>query len=784
MSLKSTIITTFCILIFVLTSQLSFANNIKGFVKDNNNKPIEYFTAAILSPQDSSILTGGAFIDGNFEFSEIKSDKCLLQISCVGYQSVSLPVDFTQSSSIDLDTIRMKNLELNEVTVLAKQPSFKQVEGKLIIDVKGTSLSQAGDLLDVLKRSPGLIVDNDNNISVLGKGSPIIFINNREVQNKAEIESLQSDDIASIEIDRNPSAKYSASGMAVVRIKTKKITKDKVNLQVHHRSYFARRYRTSNGIQLGSKIGKTTSFINYSYHNYKYKNLEDAYEINHQENYTIENRNHSIRQAQSVGNNLFASINQEINSKHNIGFQYSYISNGWDQKSNADQRINKTNEEETMRNILKNTNENNDLQTYNVNYEFKIDSLRSLSVIGDYTRSKNTSIEDINEQNITNASYLKTLLNNQNDYDVYSGKIDYQTPIFKSFKLQSGIKLSKVTNDGKSVSTNQNSSLENYNTQDQIKDGTIASYFTVRKDFSQFNIQGGLRFEYTDTDIRSDEKTVLDSSYGNWFPTLLVNRKFSDKLDATLSYSKKINRPSFNELSTDITYFDSLSYSVGNPEIKPSIKQNIDLTLGLFRVLSVNMGYRYEKNARIISALTSESNPDIVKYTPVNINKAQYFSANIDYNYSGKKFTSTISLGGEKPIMEIPYLNKTRKIRKASWYFQTNNDYSITDKTSVFANFSYSSNSEDLMTHYDRTYRLSLGFNTSFFEKKLQLSLLANDILNSSDNSWEDKYGNIIAGSIPDHDNTWVRISIKYNFNDFRGGLKKKSASESELNRL
>ncbi|MDZ5726905.1 outer membrane beta-barrel family protein, partial [Acetobacterium sp. K1/6] len=302
---------------------------------------------------------------------------------------------------------------------------------------------------------------------------------------------------------------------------------------------------------------------------------------------------------------------------------------------------------------------------------------------------------------------------------------------------------------------NQNSNQENYKTQDQIKDGTVASYFTVEKDFNQFKLQGGLRFEYTNTDIRSDEKTVLDSTYGNWFPTLLVNRKFSEKLDVTLSYAKKIDRPNFNELSTDITYFDSLSYSVGNPEIKPSLSHNIDFTLGLFRVISVNIGYRYEKNARILSALTSESNPDIVKYTPVNINKAQYFSANIDYNYSLKKFTSTISLGGEKPMMEIPYLNTARKIRKASWYFQTNNDYSITDKTSVFANFSFSSNSEELMTYYDRTYKLSLGFNTSFFEKKLQLSLLANDILNSSDNAWEDRYDNIIAGSIPDHDNTF-----------------------------
>ncbi|WP_320019741.1 outer membrane beta-barrel family protein [Labilibaculum manganireducens] len=784
MCINSTIIRTCCILIFILTSHFSYANNLKGSVKDNTNKPIEYFTVAILSQQDSSIITGGAFMDGYFEFPDLKVNKCLLQISCVGYQTITKPIDFTQSTFIDLDTIHMQNLELSEVKVFAKRPTFKQVEGRLFINVKGSSLSQAGSLFDALKRSPGIIVDNDNKISVLGKGAPIVFINNREVKNKAEIESFQSDDIASIEIDRNPSAAYSASGKAVVRIKTKKISKDQINLQVYNRNYFARKFSTQNGIQLNSKINKTTGSINYSHQNFKSKNYEDAYEINTQEYYTISNNNSTIRIPKTRKHNLFVSLNQEINKKNNLGFQYSYISDDRDQKYNADQLISKTNKKETIRKILKNTNGKNDLQTYNLNYEYRIDSLRSLSAIADYTRSKSKSDEDINEQNITKVSFLNTLLYNQNNYDIYSGKIDYKTPVLKTISLQTGIKLSKVKNNGKSISTDQDSNLENYNTEDKIDDRITAAYFTLSHKINQINIHGGLRYEYTDTEIRSSGATILDSTYIGWFPSFLINKKLSDYLDLTFSYSKKIDRPSFNELSTDVSYFDSLSYGVGNPAIKPSINHNIDVTLGLIHGLSVNMGYRYEKNARIMGAINDNTNPDIVKYTPVNINKAEYLSANIDYNYSGKKLNSTISLLGEKPFMDIPYLGEIRKIRKASWYFQINNDYSITERTSIFANFYYNSKSEELMTQYDRTYKLSLGFNTFFFDKKLQLSLLANDILNSSDNAWEDKYGNITAGSIPDHDNTWVRFSIQYNFNDFKGGASKKSASESELNRL
>lgn len=770
----------------LLNFNMAFAqiSQIKGTVIDSNNKPLDYYTVAILTSSDSSMIKGGAFVDGYFEFSNIKLDKCFLQISCVGYQTVKRPINFSENSSIDIGTVQMKTLELDEVIIRAKRPVFKQVEGRLIIDVKGTSLSQAGDLFDALKRSPGLIVDNDNNITVFGKGTPIVFINNREVQNKAEIESLQSDDIVSIEIDRNPSAEYSASGNAVVRIRTKKITKDQISLQLYNRSYFARKYRNSNGIQLGSKVGNTTSSVNYSNGNYKYKNYEDSYEINHQDNYTIDNRNKSIRQSKTLKHNLFASVNQKINEKNNIGFQYSYISNNRDQKSNANQRINQTNEDETERNIIKNKNTNNDLQTYNLNYEFNIDSVRSLSLIGDYSKVTNKSSEDIDEHNITDSSALKTLINNKNDYNVYSGKVDYKTPIFKSVKLQSGVKIARVKNDGTAISTDRNSNFENYKIEDQIDDRILAAYFMLKNTIKSLNLKGGLRYEYTDTDIRSDGITVLDSTYGNWFPSILINMEFSDHIDATLSYAKKINRPTFDELSTNITYFDSLSYSIGNPAIKPTISHNIDLSFGLFNNLSVNFAYKYEKNARILSAVSDDVNPDIVKYTPVNIDQAEYMYMNIDYNYSGKNLNSTFSFGGKKPFIEIPYMDALRKIRKSSWYFQTNNDYSITPRTSIFANYLYGSSSKDLMTHFESRSKLSLGLNTSFFEKKLRVSLMVNDILNSSDNAWEDRYGNIVAGLDPDYDNTWVRISIKYNFNNFKRGIQKKSASDSELNRL
>lgn len=234
------------LLLFINLLSVSYvsASVIKGKCLGTDNQPLPYFIVAILSPSDSSMVFGGAFIDGDFKFNDIKKGNYLVQIRCLGYHSVTFHTEVTQDKDmeIDLGAIKMEFIEIEEVVVTAKYPVFKRKEGKLFVIVKNTYLSEAGNLLDALKISPGLIVDHDNNILVPGKGAPIIYINNKEVQNKAEIEALQSEDIESIEIDRNPSAKYSASGKAIVQIFTRKINKEQTHLQIFNRSTFARKF--------------------------------------------------------------------------------------------------------------------------------------------------------------------------------------------------------------------------------------------------------------------------------------------------------------------------------------------------------------------------------------------------------------------------------------------------------------------------------------------------------------------------------------------------------------
>jgi len=504
----------------------------------------------------------------------------------------------------------------------------------------------------------------------------------------------------------------------------------------------------------------------------------DSYETIYYPDFLTNNVRNLTRKINDKKHKLFVNLNHEIDKKNKLGVQYSLSMLDANQYNYGNLTSNSTNSaDQTHYYIDKVSRNDNDFQTISLNYEYLISKDHSVFIIGDYSNIKNKSIENISENDINKNTSLNNVIRSQSSYNVYVGKVDYKGKLLNDIDVNSGLKLSKVNNKGLGVSE-----ILNFNI--QVDDVVNAAYLTLNKKLKSLKIKGGLRYEQTNTVIKSKNTIILDSTYSKWFPSLLVTYKFSDKLNITSSYSEKISRPSYGELSTNVVYYGPFSYKVGNPMLRPTISKNIDLSVGLFRNLSINAGYRYEKDARILSAVNDESQLGVVKYTPLNIRKAEYFLANVDYNYSGKKFNSTFSLGIEKPFVDVPFLGTIERVRDVSWYCKMNNDFSITSKTSVFSIFSYKSRYSELITIYDKRWKLSVGLNTSFFEDKLKLSILANDIFNSSDGAWNDQFNNIKSGLDADYDITGLRISLKYNFNDFKGGLLRKTASRSEMNRL
>ena len=186
----------------------------KGKVVDENGDPVPYANVAVLSKTDSSVVCGAVTADdGTFNIVTSETDG-IMMVAMMGYKTVYLiPADGT-IITLEADTALLEGAVLSVV-----MPKTKLTGEGLQTSVRGSVLENAGTANDVLAKTPGLI-KGQNGLEVIGKGSPLVYINGRRVSDASELDRLQSNEIQNVEVITNPGAQYDATVRAVVRIRT------------------------------------------------------------------------------------------------------------------------------------------------------------------------------------------------------------------------------------------------------------------------------------------------------------------------------------------------------------------------------------------------------------------------------------------------------------------------------------------------------------------------------------------------------------------------------------
>lgn len=209
----------FILLFSILKSLDVYSQVICGFVLDQKNNPVAFANILILSISDSTYVTGGITDNNgafNIELNEITDTEFILKISFVGYTTEYVNATIDHPVTI---LLKETSLVLDDVMVSASKKIFKINSEGLKADIKGSVLSKSGTAINVIKELP-FIVDNQGKIEVLGKGEPLIYINNKVVRNKDELEQLKSTEIESVEIISNPGSKYSSATGSVIKVTT------------------------------------------------------------------------------------------------------------------------------------------------------------------------------------------------------------------------------------------------------------------------------------------------------------------------------------------------------------------------------------------------------------------------------------------------------------------------------------------------------------------------------------------------------------------------------------
>lgn len=261
---------TFFVIVLVNSMALLSAQEkggVKGEIRDSDT--LVAFSAIVLqSVPDSAMVVGMTAIDGRFEIPHVASGDYRLQVSCMGYKDKSVPVQI-KGEMVDVGIILLEQdaVALKSVTVRGKRQIFRQENGQIIVNVSGTTLAESGSIEDLLKKSPGVMVNKDGDISIVGKGKPIIYVNEQEIQSTEMLSSIQASDVDRIEIERNVSSQYSADGQAVLRIRTKRSVADKLGLMVFDHVQFGRKIGNTVGFQIDHKNGGWSNLLSYSFRN-------------------------------------------------------------------------------------------------------------------------------------------------------------------------------------------------------------------------------------------------------------------------------------------------------------------------------------------------------------------------------------------------------------------------------------------------------------------------------------------------------------------------------------
>ena len=219
------------LLLLTATTVFSQAQQINGLAKDESGAPLNGATVSLIKATDSStIKLAVTKANGSYSFSGIKEGNYKVLVTYVGYKPAFSPSFSFSSSDVTVPELKLSKISgnLSNVTVTAQKPMVEVKADKTILNVEGTINAVGSNALELLRKSPGVLLDKDDNISLAGKNGVQVYIDGRPTPLSGQdlanyLKTLQSSQIEAIELITNPSAKYDAAGNAgIINIRLKK----------------------------------------------------------------------------------------------------------------------------------------------------------------------------------------------------------------------------------------------------------------------------------------------------------------------------------------------------------------------------------------------------------------------------------------------------------------------------------------------------------------------------------------------------------------------------------
>ena len=767
--------------IFVECTQKEDAKVI-GRIVDENGHPIEFANISLHHATDapdndkkSTYLNGGVSNENGDFVIPCQTRRVMLRVSYIGYKTVERTISVGEIGTI---TLQPETYMMNGVEIKGEIPQYKAAQGGLTVDVQHSILHDIGTADDLLSMMP-LVKNINGKYEVLAKGEPEIYINNKKVRNPIELKQLKSVDIKSVDIITAPGAKYNAEVNAVIRIKTLKPQGEGLSLMVTSDTWKNNKWNNFDDLTLKYRTGGLEAFANVALDNGHYSNDQDlCQELHIRKDFFSVHADLPVR-SRWTQLQYKAGLSYDFNTDHSLGLSFS-SQKIFDNKFKSDMKQNYLKNGAFYGDVVLKTDIDEldkpvwELNTYYVGKVGKLDIDLNATMLQRKSENHLNQLEyseELGDRTITTLT--------KDDRRMVAGKLVLAYPVWKGM-LSGGSEATSTQSEGRNV--NQEGIIPE--TDNEMKEKNIAGFAEYEFQLGQWRLNAGLRFEHVKADYYSFGEWQQEPSrtYNDWFPNLSVAWQ-KNKWGAQLTYSKRITRPPYRMLESMIVYDSRMFYEGGNPLLRPSVRQSVDLNL-TYSWLTFVTGFTRENDLFTHIGRVYDEEKEIAIFQPVNFDHQDRVYATLVASPKFGFWQPNLTLHYYQQMFDAESYGAPKKLNKPEFSFDLKNWFVVNPTMKALVQVSYTGSNHWGFMYRGSNFAVNARLQKSFLKERLSCTLYANDIFRTSKSKMTTYY----AIGLTDQDvytyTQCVGLTLSYNFNVSRSKYKGTGAGNEERNRF
>lgn len=787
---------------------LSAQSELSGRVTDKDRTPVAEATVLLLNPADSTYITGTlSDVNGRFELLNLPPATYLLSVSRLGSKKVNLTRQIRQNTKNELGNIVLEEdaYLLSAVTVTGKRAPIQVTPGKTILHLSSILLSTDGNLLDALRKLPGVIVQNDGTLILNGQSGAKVLIDDKLTYLSGEnllhyLRSVPANSVETVELISQPSSQYDASGSSgMIHIVKKKIKEQGLLLTLSSSLERGMRTRGNENVTLHFRHNRWDVNTTYAYYGGKDKidlSVSGHYldpatwePLDLRKDFTsdIERRN--------SGNYLKTELTYDVSDKITIG---TYFSPSWLHRHKKELTLSDffnphkitphALPSDSTLTALSHIHSNYANFTGGTDFVYKFAKTGKGNIAFDY------QLFDQDDNQLLASSFQRGVRPLQedtlcgkatNDVRLYSIQTNGNYAPSEKFSLMAGLKSVFVTIGSHALYKNRLGEIwqEDLHLSSRFayKETIHAGYFQVNSRWSaRFSTEIGLRLEntYTRSAYRAARQdTAFQKKYTHLFPRLTARYRLCQQHSFSIGYSRRIVRPDYRNMNPFVEVKDQFLYEQGNTELKPELIDNLEVSWLLGTRYAFQLFYTHRRHPISLSFLVEDNSR--VRIMPLNLalNQACGFKAGLN---NLRLFTWwTAHLNGSLTYKGFRWMTagKTFSNKIVTPMLHLNNQFTFPYGWGGEATGYYSGTMREGQTRIKPLWTLSLGIRKDLWNNKFSLYIYAHDLFHTQRPRVNVDSNYLYYTSKEKNDSRMIGVSVSYRFH--RGGeVKKTSASQ------